>query len=89
MRDLLLTFLLICVTAIWGSTFVVVQDAIEKYPVIPFLAIRFIVATITLASVSSRQVMTWWNSHCWYWHWFSLSLRLFVSNTWPALYYTN
>ena len=62
MRDLLLTFLLICVTAIWGSTFVVVQDAIEKYPVIPFLAIRFIVATITLASVSGRQVMTWWNS---------------------------
>ena len=62
MRDLLLTFLLICVTAIWGSTFVVVQDAIEKYPVIPFLAIRFIVATITLAIVSGRQVMTWGNS---------------------------
>ena len=62
MRDLFLTFLLICVTAIWGSTFVVVQDAIEQYPVIPFLAIRFIIATITLAIVSGRQVMIWWNS---------------------------
>ena len=62
MRDLFLTFLLICVTAIWGSTFVVVQDAIEQYPVIPFLAIRFIVATITLAIVSGRQVMIWRNS---------------------------
>ena len=49
MQDLFLSFLLVCVTAVWGSTFVVVQDAVEQYPVIPFLAIRFLIATVTLA----------------------------------------
>ncbi len=62
MRDLFLTFLLICVTAIWGSTFVVVQDAIEQYPVIPFLAIRFLVATLTLAVFTGRKIRIWQDS---------------------------
>jgi len=62
MRDLFLTFLLICVTAIWGSTFVVVQDAIEEYSVIPFLAIRFFVATLTLASFAGRKIRIWQDS---------------------------
>jgi drug/metabolite transporter (DMT)-like permease len=37
--------LLVGVTAVWGWTFVVVKDAISQYPVLPFLAIRFLIAT--------------------------------------------
>jgi drug/metabolite transporter (DMT)-like permease len=33
---------------VWGWTFVVVKDAIAQYPVIPFLAIRFVLATLVL-----------------------------------------
>ena len=39
---------LICVTVIWGSTFIVVQNAISKMPVMDFLGIRFTVAAIVL-----------------------------------------
>jgi len=39
---------LIVVTAIWGSTFIVVKNAISQMPVMDFLAIRFTVAAIAL-----------------------------------------
>ena len=32
---------LVAVTAVWGSTFVVVKDAVAKMPVMDFLAWRF------------------------------------------------
>ena len=32
---------LILVTAVWGVTFVQVKDAVEIYPLLPFLAFRF------------------------------------------------
>jgi drug/metabolite transporter (DMT)-like permease len=35
---------LLVVTAIWGSTFVVVKDAVSRVPVMDFLAIRFVLA---------------------------------------------
>src|SRR4028118_1562042 len=38
------TLLLVTVTAVWGWTFVVVQDAIALYGVLPFLAARFSLA---------------------------------------------
>ena len=62
MQDLFLSFLLVCVTAVWGSTFVVVQDAVEQYPVIPFLAIRFLVATVTLAIFTRSRTKVALNS---------------------------
>ena len=37
---LIYTLLLVAVTAVWGWTFVVVQDAISVYGVIPFLSVR-------------------------------------------------
>jgi drug/metabolite transporter (DMT)-like permease len=43
------TLLLVCVTAVWGWTFVVVQEAIALYGVLPFLAIRFLLAGAALA----------------------------------------
>ncbi len=40
---------LLVVAAIWGSTFVLVKDAVAAYPVLAFLALRFGVATLALA----------------------------------------
>ncbi len=40
---------LIAVTAVWGVTFVQVKDAVEIYPLFAFLAVRFAIATVTLA----------------------------------------
>jgi drug/metabolite transporter (DMT)-like permease len=40
---------LIAVTAIWGVTFVQVQDALELYPLFAFLAVRFAISTVALA----------------------------------------
>jgi drug/metabolite transporter (DMT)-like permease len=40
---------LVAVTAVWGVTFVQVKDAIAIYPLLPFLALRFAIATLTLA----------------------------------------
>jgi len=41
-------FSLLLVTFVWGSTFVIVQLAIEDLPPLPFLAIRFFLAFISL-----------------------------------------
>jgi drug/metabolite transporter (DMT)-like permease len=46
---LIYTLLLVGVTAVWGWTFVVVQDAIILYGVLPFLAVRFALAAAALA----------------------------------------
>ena len=40
---------LVAVTAIWGYTFVPVQEAIAVYPLFAFLAVRFAISTLTLA----------------------------------------
>jgi drug/metabolite transporter (DMT)-like permease len=37
---------LLIVTAIWGSTFIVVQDAVAQMPVMDFLAVRFGIAAL-------------------------------------------
>jgi len=39
----------VAVTAVWGVTFVQVKDALELYPLFAFLAVRFAIATLTLA----------------------------------------
>ena len=40
---------LLAVTAVWGVTFVQVKDALELYPLFAFLAVRFAIASLTLA----------------------------------------
>ena len=42
-------FALVLVTAVWGVTFVQVKDAVALYPLFAFLAVRFWIATLTLA----------------------------------------
>ncbi|MHB1355340.1 MAG: DMT family transporter [Anaerolineae bacterium] len=52
---------LLLMTLIWGSTFVMVKDAVTNYPVFPFLAIRFAMATLILLVVGFKRLrsLTW------------------------------
>jgi drug/metabolite transporter (DMT)-like permease len=52
------TSLLILVTAIWGSTFVIVKHAVARMPVTDFLAWRFAIAAIAMVLVRPRAVGT-------------------------------
>ncbi len=47
---------LLLVTAVWGVTFVQVKDAVEIYPLFAFLAVRFAIATGTLAPFGLRRL---------------------------------
>jgi len=56
LQPLVNTILLVGTTAVWGWTFVVVRDAIALYGVLPFLAVRFILAAGVLAPFSVRKL---------------------------------
>lgn len=45
---------LLAVTAIWGGTFVTVQDAVATFPVMTFLALRFTLATLVFLPLLLR-----------------------------------
>ena len=45
---------LVLVTAIWGVTFVQVKDAVALYPLFAFLAVRFVIASLTLSVPAAR-----------------------------------
>ncbi|HET8607526.1 MAG TPA: DMT family transporter [Gaiellaceae bacterium] len=47
---------LLCVTAVWGVTFVQVKDAVALYPLFAFLALRFGIATLTLAPAAAARL---------------------------------
>jgi drug/metabolite transporter (DMT)-like permease len=45
---------LVGITAVWGSTFIVVQNAISRMPVMDFLAVRFTLAAIVMFLVKPK-----------------------------------
>jgi len=47
---------LVAVTAVWGVTFVQVKDAVALYPLFAFLAVRFAIASATLAPVAAGRI---------------------------------
>jgi drug/metabolite transporter (DMT)-like permease len=47
---------LVAVTAVWGVTFVQVKDAVAIYPLFAFLAVRFAIASCTLAVPGARRL---------------------------------
>ncbi|HZQ80970.1 MAG TPA: DMT family transporter [Gaiellaceae bacterium] len=47
---------LVAVTAVWGVTFVQVKDAVALYPLFAFLAVRFAIASCTLAVPGVRRL---------------------------------
>jgi drug/metabolite transporter (DMT)-like permease len=50
------TLALLAVTAVWGSTFVVVKDAVERMPVTDFLTWRFALAAVAMLVLRPRSV---------------------------------
>ncbi|MHB1324549.1 MAG: DMT family transporter [Coriobacteriia bacterium] len=47
---------LVAVAAVWGSTFVVVKDAVSVYPLYAFLSLRFLIAVVAFAVVLPASV---------------------------------
>jgi drug/metabolite transporter (DMT)-like permease len=54
---LLAQLALLAITAIWGLTFVLVQDAVAHTPVLAFLAERFLLAALLTAFLARRQLL--------------------------------
>ena len=50
---------LLFVTAVWGATFVMVQEAVTGFPVFAFLSLRFIMATAVLLPLFLRYRRSW------------------------------
>lgn len=49
---------LIAVAAIWGSTFTVVQDAVERIPPFLYLSLRFALATVVMVAFGAARGIT-------------------------------
>jgi drug/metabolite transporter (DMT)-like permease len=58
------TLALVLVTAVWGSTFVVVKHAVERMPVMDFLAWRFAIAALVMLLARPRALRSL-NAHGW------------------------
>lgn len=56
MNRIVLTLVLISVTAVWGWTFSMVKDAVDAYCVVGFLAIRFAIGSASLGIMSARRI---------------------------------
>jgi drug/metabolite transporter (DMT)-like permease len=53
----LATIALIVVTAVWGSTFFLIKDVVQRVAVADFLAVRFVVAAAAMALMFARPLM--------------------------------
>ncbi|MFC4786640.1 DMT family transporter [Nocardioides sp. MAHUQ-72] len=54
--SLLATGALLAITAMWGSTFFLIHDLLERVPTLDFLAVRFAVASVAVLVVAPRAV---------------------------------
>ncbi len=50
----LATIALLAVTAVWGSTFFLIKDLLDRVPASDFLALRFAIATVALLVIAPR-----------------------------------
>jgi drug/metabolite transporter (DMT)-like permease len=55
--ELLATFGLLAMTAVWGSTFVLIKGVVARMPVADFLAVRFLLAAVVMLILFGRQVL--------------------------------
>ena len=53
---LLATLALLAVTAMWGSTFFLIKDLLERLPTLDFLAVRFAIASVLTMLVAPRAL---------------------------------
>ena len=54
--SLIAALLLLSVTAVWGSTFFLIKDLLERVPTLDFLAVRFSIAAVLLVVVAPRAL---------------------------------
>ena len=54
---LLATLALLAMTAMWGSTFFLIKDLLERVPTLDFLAVRFAIASAAMLLVAPRAVL--------------------------------
>lgn len=54
--SLLATLALLAMTAVWGSTFILIKDLLDRVPTLDFLAVRFLVAGVVMALVAPRAL---------------------------------
>jgi drug/metabolite transporter (DMT)-like permease len=57
-RPIVADLSLLLVTAIWGTTFVIVKEALAVFPPYTYIAIRFTLATLTLALIAGGRLRT-------------------------------
>ena len=55
-RNALPALALVAVTAVWGSTFVLIKGVVDDLPVLDFLAVRFTIAAAVMLLLFSRQM---------------------------------
>lgn len=53
----LATLGLLAMTAVWGSTFVLIKDVVARMPVADFLAVRFSIAALAMLALFGRPVL--------------------------------
>lgn len=53
----LATLGLLAMTAVWGSTFVLIKDVVARMPVADFLAVRFVIAALVMLALFARPVL--------------------------------
>lgn len=53
----LATLGLLAMTAVWGSTFVLIKDVLARMPVADFLAVRFLLAAAVMLALFARPVL--------------------------------
>ncbi|WP_426700749.1 DMT family transporter [Rhodanobacter sp. Col0626] len=53
----LATFGLLAMTAVWGSTFVLIKDVVGRMPVADFLAVRFVIGALVMLALFARPVL--------------------------------
>ena len=52
----LATLGLVAMTAVWGSTFVLIKNVLARMPVADFLAVRFVIAAVVMLALFARPV---------------------------------
>jgi drug/metabolite transporter (DMT)-like permease len=53
---MLATLALLSVTAMWGSTFFLIRDLLQRVPVLDYLAVRFAIASVALFLIAPRAL---------------------------------
>jgi drug/metabolite transporter (DMT)-like permease len=54
--SLLAALALLSVTGMWGSTFFLIRDLLDRMPVLDFLALRFAIASVALLAIAPRAL---------------------------------